>query len=63
MGTDTRTLSSQPVPDPFPDMKEMLLRVLHDTGYAEARSSKMDIDDFLRCVPEKVVMMGVVVVV
>lgn len=44
-------------------MKEMLLRVLHDTGYAEARSSKMDIDDFLRCVPEKVVMMGVVVVV
>lgn len=32
------------------DMSKMLGMVLEESGYAEARASKMDVDDFLRFV-------------
>lgn len=33
------------------DMGKLLAVVLEESGYAESRASKMDVDDFLRSVP------------
>lgn len=35
-------------------MKKKVQEVLQDTGYAESRAAKMDIDDLLKCVPIRV---------
>jgi len=42
------SLNGKPIPDPLPDMRETALAVLRESGYADARSSKLDIDDFLK---------------
>lgn len=34
--------------EPDFDMSKMLGLVLEESGYAESRASKMDVDDFLR---------------
>lgn len=37
------------IPDDF-NMSTLLEQVLQESGYADQRASKMDVDDFLKCV-------------
>ena len=39
---------AQAVPDPLPDMGELVDRVLAECGFTDARSNKLDLDDILR---------------
>jgi len=41
------SLNGIALPDPPPDMKEMVCAVLEGVGLAETRAAKMDVDDFL----------------
>lgn len=41
------SLKNEPVPDPFPDVKEIVTTVLEKCGFSGARSAKLDQDDFL----------------
>lgn len=41
------SLSNQPLPEPFPDMKVLVEEVLTTTGYSDQRAAKMDLNDFL----------------
>lgn len=36
------------IPDDF-DVGKLLDQVLTESGFAESRASKMDVDDFLKC--------------
>lgn len=36
------------IPDDF-DVGKLLEQVLTESGFAESRASKMDVDDFLKC--------------
>eukprot|EP01095_Lingulamoeba_sp_RSL-Kostka_P016230 TRINITY_DN7871_c0_g1_i1.p1 TRINITY_DN7871_c0_g1~~TRINITY_DN7871_c0_g1_i1.p1 ORF type:complete len:314 (+),score=92.52 TRINITY_DN7871_c0_g1_i1:52-993(+) len=41
------TLNDMELPDPMPDFKEKVLNILESSGYADKRSAKLGIDDFL----------------
>eukprot|EP00742_Colponemidia_sp_Colp-10_P002016 GILJ01002153.1.p1 GENE.GILJ01002153.1~~GILJ01002153.1.p1 ORF type:complete len:318 (-),score=48.54 GILJ01002153.1:271-1176(-) len=41
-------LNNIPLADPLPSVKDVVVRILEENGFIEQRSSKMDIDDFLR---------------
>ena len=41
------SLNNLPVPDPFPNIKDVVEDVLRSTGYTEHRAAKMDQNDFL----------------
>lgn len=41
------SLNNIPLPTPAPDMKEVVERVLTETGYSDQRAAKMDTNDFL----------------
>eukprot|EP00743_Colponemidia_sp_Colp-15_P001993 GILK01002166.1.p1 GENE.GILK01002166.1~~GILK01002166.1.p1 ORF type:complete len:312 (-),score=56.95 GILK01002166.1:249-1184(-) len=41
-------LNNIPLADPLPSVKDVVVRILEENGFVEQRSSKMDIDDFLR---------------
>lgn len=41
-------LQNVPLPDPLPDMKELVERILSDSGFLEQRSRNLSIDDFVR---------------
>lgn len=41
------SLNNAMVPEPFPDMKELVEEVLRTENYSDQRASKMDINDFL----------------
>lgn len=45
----SRNRSLQTIPDDF-SMSALLSQVLEESGFAESRASKMDVDDFLKCV-------------
>jgi 18S rRNA (adenine1779-N6/adenine1780-N6)-dimethyltransferase len=40
-------VAGKPVPEPFPDVKAVVSRVLEETGFAKQRPAKMSLDDFL----------------
>jgi 18S rRNA (adenine1779-N6/adenine1780-N6)-dimethyltransferase len=41
------SLTNQPLPDPFPNMKLLIEDILTETGYSAQRAAKMDLNDFL----------------
>lgn len=41
------SMQNEMIPDPLPDIKEIVEQVLQETGYGEQRAARMDIDDFL----------------
>lgn len=41
------SLNNLPVPEPMPDIKELVEEVLNQDGFSEQRAAKMDINDFL----------------
>jgi len=41
------SLNNIPVPSPFPNVKEVVEKVLTEENYADKRAARMDIDDFL----------------
>jgi len=41
-------LQNIPLPNPLPPMKDKIMDVLDKNGFSDQRSSKMDINDFLR---------------
>lgn len=43
---------SQPLPDPLPDMEEVVTGVLAACGLSDARAAKLDLDDFLMLLAE-----------
>jgi 18S rRNA (adenine1779-N6/adenine1780-N6)-dimethyltransferase len=41
------SLTSTPIPEPFPSMKDIVEEVLTTEGYSDKRAAQMDINDFL----------------
>lgn len=41
------SINNQPLPEPFPDMKEIVENVLQRENYSDHRAARMDINDFL----------------
>ena len=46
------SMNNEMIPDPFPDIKQIVEEVLAATNYAEQRAARMDIDDFLALLVE-----------
>jgi hypothetical protein len=41
------SLQNKPVPDPFPNIKDVIVQCLERTNFNDKRAAKLDLDDFL----------------